>query len=335
MKTLLVAEIAQAHDGSLGQAHAYIDALKDSGVHIVKFQTHIAHAESSAFESFRTPFSQVDKTRYDYWKRMEFSDEQWAGLKKHCEDCRLEFMSSPFSIAAFKLLERLGVKRYKIGSGELNNYLMLDMIAATRKPLLLSSGMSDWDELDRAIARIRRHHNNIGLLQCTTAYPAPPSQIELPVMAEMKKRYALPVGLSDHSGSIYPSLAAVALGAEVIEFHVCFDRRQFGPDSPASLTVAEVYELVRAIDLVEQCLEVRNNKQDCSAYVDMKKNFGKSLAVNKPLDAGHTISMDDLETKKPAGCGIPASEYEKVLQRTLACSKDAYEFLQWSDLIYE
>src|SRR6476620_1801526 len=128
---MIIAEIAQAHEGSLGIAHSYIDALKPTGVNVVKFQTHIAAAESSAFEPFRVKFSFEDETRYDYWKRMEFTPEQWAGLKKHCEDCGLEFISSPFSNAAVDLLESLNVKRYKIGSGEVTNRLMMEKIAKT------------------------------------------------------------------------------------------------------------------------------------------------------------------------------------------------------------
>src|SRR5665647_2102235 len=114
----IIAEIAQAHDGSLGIAHSYIDALASTGVNAVKFQTHIAHAESSSFEPFRVKFSYEDETRFDYWHRMEFTKEQWAGIKLHCEEKGLEFISSPFSCAAVDLLENLQVKKYKIGSGE-------------------------------------------------------------------------------------------------------------------------------------------------------------------------------------------------------------------------
>ena len=129
----IIAEIAQAHDGSLGLLHSYIDALAETGVDAVKFQTHIAAAESSEFEQFRVPFSYVDKTRFDYWKRMEFTAEQWGGIKQHCENRGVEFISSPFSIAAVELLEKLNVKRYKIGSGEVSNTLLLDRIAPNKK----------------------------------------------------------------------------------------------------------------------------------------------------------------------------------------------------------
>jgi len=132
----IIAEIAQAHDGSLGTAHAYIDALSKTGVHAIKFQTHIAEAESSIYEPFRVKFSKQDKTRFDYWKRMEFTLEQWKELKAHCNEVGLEFMSSPFSNAAVDVLEEVGVNRYKIGSGEVTNFLLLEKINRILKSLI-------------------------------------------------------------------------------------------------------------------------------------------------------------------------------------------------------
>ena len=210
---MIIAEIAQVHDGSLGTAHAYIDALAETGVDAVKFQTHIAEAESSVHEPFRVKFSKQDATRYDYWKRMSFSPDQWKGLKDHCEDKNLEFISSPFSNAAVDLLEELGVKRYKIGSGEVSNWLMLEKIAKTGKPIMLSSGMSSWDEMDATVEFLRAFGNPLSILQCTTAYPTRPDQWGLNVISQLKERYKLPVGFSDHSGEIFACSAAAALGA--------------------------------------------------------------------------------------------------------------------------
>ena len=137
MKTQLIAEIAQAHDGSLGILHSFIDALAETGVQTIKFQIHNAEAESSEFEKFRIPFSYVDKTRKDYWKRMEFSFGQWQDIKRHVEENDMEFLATPFSIAAVEMLERLHVNRYKVGSGDVNNLLLLDRIAQTVKPIIL------------------------------------------------------------------------------------------------------------------------------------------------------------------------------------------------------
>jgi N,N'-diacetyllegionaminate synthase len=147
----IIAEIGQAHDGSLGILHSYIDAIAATGVDAIKFQTHIAEAESSMAEPFRVNFSYEDVTRYDYWHRMSFTKEQWIGIKEHCEKVGLEFISSPFSQAAVDLLESIGVTRYKIGSGETSNFLMLEKIAKTGKPIILSSGMSSYEELDATL----------------------------------------------------------------------------------------------------------------------------------------------------------------------------------------
>src|SRR4051812_1035891 len=148
---MIIAEIAQAHDGSVGILHSYIDALAKTGIDAIKFQTHIAEAESSEFEAFRVPFSYVDKTRYDYWKRMELSIEQWIEVRRHCDKAGLEFISSPFSCKAVDVLEEAGVNRYKIGSGEVTNLLLLEKIGATGKPVILSSGMSTMEDLDMAV----------------------------------------------------------------------------------------------------------------------------------------------------------------------------------------
>ena len=148
---MIIAKIGQTHDGSLGILHSYIDALAPIGIDAIKFQTHIAEAESSPYEQFRIAFSYVDKTRYDYWKRMELTLEKWIEVKAHCDSVGLQFISSPFSCAAVDLLEKVGIHQYKVGSGEINNHLLLQKIAETGKPVILSSGMSNLQELDCAI----------------------------------------------------------------------------------------------------------------------------------------------------------------------------------------
>ena len=328
----LIAEIGQAHDGSLGMAHAYIDSAAEAGVDAVKFQTHIAEAESSVHEPFRVQFSYTDATRYDYWKRMEFTPEQWAGLKKHCAEKRVEFISSPFSCAAVELLENLGVQRYKIGSGEINNFLMLEKIARTGKPMLLSSGMSSLTELDETLAFLKPFGNDLSILQCTTAYPTLPEQWGLNVIPLLQKRYSIPVGFSDHSGDIFACLAAATLGASILEFHTVFDKKMFGPDAPASLTPAQVKMLVQGVRQIEASLAQPVDKQDNSAFLSWKNIFEKSLAVNKHLPAGHLIGIEDLEAKKPKGYGIPASHFRETLGKKLARPLDRFDFLRNEDL---
>lgn len=330
--TLIIAEIAQAHDGSLGMAHAYIDAVAKTGCNAIKFQTHIAAAESSIHEPFRVKFSKQDDTRMAYWKRMEFTLEQWQEIKAHCDAVGLEFISSPFSNAAVDLLEKVGVKRYKVGSGEVNNFVLLEKIAQTGKPVIISSGMSALEELDKTIAFLKSRKVNYSILQCTTAYPTTAKQFGLNVITELKERYQVTIGFSDHSSSIEACIAATALGAEILEFHVVFNKEMFGPDAKASLTMHETSCLVKAVQNISIALQNPVNKSDNSDFKNLKAIFEKSLAVNKTLKAGDTICFSDLETKKPKGFGILASEYEKVIGKKLNRDMSQWEFLNEEDL---
>ena len=328
----IIAEIAQAHDGSLGIAHSYIDALATCGVDAVKFQTHIAEAESSPFETFRVKFSFEDETRFDYWKRMEFTLEQWKGLKQHCDEVNVEFISSPFSCAAVDLLEVVGVQRYKIGSGEMTNYLMLAKIAKTSKPIILSSGMSNYKELDDCIAFLKPFGNELSLLQCTTAYPTQPEQWGLKEILKLKERYKIPVGYSDHSSDITACIAATALGAEILEFHAAFDKKMFGPDAKASLNLNEIKQVVHSVRTLEKSMNYNADKTDVSIYKDLKTLFGKSLAVNKNLSKGHVLTVEDLESKKPGNIGIMAIDFTEVIGKKLTKSLMKWEFLRSEDI---
>ena len=331
-KTTLIAEIGQAHEGSLGIAHSYIDALALAGVDVVKFQTHIANAESSEFEPFRVNFSFEDKTRYDYWKRMEFTADQWKGLKEHCEEKGMEFMSSPFSLEAVDLLEKINVRRYKIGSGEVSNFLILEKIAKTGKPVILSSGMSSFEELDKTTDFLNTHRSDYSLLQCTTSYPTQPTQWGLNVIGELKKRYNVPVGFSDHSGDIYAGLAAVAQGAELLEFHVVFDKQMFGPDAKSSLTMGQVSRLSEGVRQINEAGQNHIDKTDNSQYGELKSIFEKSLAINKDLEKGHLLTLNDLESKKPKGYGIDAQLFREVLGKKLSTDLKSGSFLREGDI---
>jgi N-acetylneuraminate synthase len=246
-RCLIIAEVAQSHDGSLGTAHAYIDAVARAGADAVKFQTHIAAAESTPEEPWRVHFSPQDATRYDYWKRMEFTEDQWKGLAEHARRSGLVFLSSAFSLEAVEMLERVGVPAWKVGAGEVTNLPMLERMARTGKPVLLSSGMSSWGELDAAVATVRHHGAEVAVLQCTTQYPCPPEKVGLNVIAQIRERYGCRVGLSDHSGTIHAGLAAAALGASLLEVHVTFSPECFGPDVPASITTAGLVQLAEGV----------------------------------------------------------------------------------------
>lgn len=313
----VIAEVAQSHDGSLGTAHAFIDAAAGAGAHAIKFQTHIAAAESTAREPWRVRFSPQDETRYDYWRRMEFTPAQWQTLAAHARDKGLVFLSSPFSPEAVDLLEQCGVPLWKVASGELDNVQLLDAMIATRKPLLISTGMSGLEDVDAVVERCRAGGVEFAVMQCTTAYPCPAERVGLNVLAELRDRYQAPVGLSDHSGTIYPSLAAATLGARFLEVHLAFSREMFGPDVPASVTVDELRQLVAGVDFIHRAMSSPVDKTASAAETaGLRTIFGRSVVAARDLAADVPLAEGDLALKKPGGGLAPASLTRLIGRRT-------------------
>jgi len=328
----LIAEVAQAHDGSLGFAHAFIDAAADARADAIKFQTHFADEESTRDEQFRVKFSRQDDSRFDYWKRMEFTDEQWFGLAKHAEERGLDFISSAFSMRAVELLERIGMPVWKVASGELLSPGFLQRLAATGKPVLLSSGMSPYDEIEQAYNLLRSTGAPVAILQCTSRYPTQLPDVGLNVIDELRRRFGCAVGLSDHSGQVFPALIAMARGANIVEAHITLDKRMFGPDVSSSLTVEEFGLLAKTRDAIA-VLDGNPVDKDAMAaeMATMRGLFQKSVAVKRPLPAGTLLTRDMLTTKKPAS-GIPAGEIERIVGRTLSRAVEPDRVLNWSDL---
>ena len=328
---LIIAEVAQGHDGSLDLAHAFIEAAAAAGVDAVKFQTHIAHAESTRAEPWRVKFSHRDETRYEYWQRMEFSEEHWRGLSRHARELGLIFLSSPFSGEAVALLRRLGVPAWKIASGEILNPEVMSPVLASGLPILLSTGMSTLAEIDEAVSRIRKNGSPFLLFQCTSAYPTPPEKIGLNLIPFFRERYGCPVGLSDHSGGIYAGLAAAALGLDALEVHLTLSRRLPGPDVQSSLTCEEVQQLIKGMRDIER---MRANPVDKDLLArelqSLRKMFTKSLAARVPLPAGTVIIREMLACKKP-GTGIPAGKMDTVIGRRLRRALAADQFLDPGD----
>ena len=331
-RCLLVAEVGLSHDGSLGLAHAFIDEIARNGADAVKFQTHIAEAESTPAEPFRVKFSRQDATRYEYWKRIAFSEPQWQGLADHAREKGLIFLSSPFSREAVDLLERVGMEMWKIASGEIGNLPLLDAMIATGRPILLSSGMSDMVEMDKAVDRVRRAGLPLAVLQCTTAYPCPPERIGLNLIPFFRERYDCPVGLSDHSGTIYPGIAAATLGAEVVEVHVTMSRGMFGPDVPASITMEELRALVDGIRFVERMRASPVDKDAIALEMaPLRAIFTKSLVAREPLSAGTVLTEVHLAGKKP-GTGVPAERLLDFVGRVLKRNLEKDEQIRTDDI---
>lgn len=327
MSVFVIAEVGSVHDGSFGNAQHLIDAAAECGVDAVKFQTHIADAETTRDAPMPPYFK--GEPRFDYFKRTSFSLEQWRALKERCDARGTVFLSSPFSEEAVDLLEAVGVSQYKIPSGEVTNLPLLEKIARLRKPVLLSSGMSSWAELDTAVATIRRYHDQITVLQCTSEYPCPYEQVGLNVMTEMQARYGLPVGLSDHTVTVYASLAAVTLGATVIERHFTFSRKMYGSDARHSLEPHELLDLVRGIRAIET-MRASGVEKTTERVREMKRIFEKSLVAAADISAGTMLTRQLVGIKKP-GTGIPAARLDEFLNRRLAQPVRADELFEESD----
>ncbi len=328
----VIAEIAQAHDGSLGAAHAYIDAVAASGADAIKFQTHFAAEESTLDEPFRVKFSFQDATRYDYWKRMEFSEDQWAGLARHASEKSVLFLSSPFSVKAARMLKRIGMPAWKIGSGELGSDELIAAMAENRSPFLISSGMSRFEDIERCVKRVRAEDLPFAVFQCASMYPTPLANVGLNVIDEIRRRFGCPSGLSDHSGSVFPGLAALARGSDLLEVHVTFDKRMFGPDAPASVTLDELRFLCEARKAFHHMDSNPVDKDKAAEqFLEIKSMFTKSLAPARPLSKGTVIEADMLTLKKP-GTGMPAAEMEKITGRRLTRDVRPERLLRWEDI---
>ena len=309
----VIAEVAQNHDGSLGMAHAHIDAAANAGADAIKFQTHIADEESTTAEPWRTQFSSQDATRMDYWRRMEFSPSQWAELKQHADESGIHFLSSPFSNKAVELLEKLDIPAWKIASGEITNTLLLDRVAETNKPIILSTGLSTTDEITSAVAHVQKTNSPLALLQCTSQYPCSAEKLGINVIDEFRQTYDCAVGLSDHSGTIFSGLAAAAHNIQVLEVHITLSREMFGPDVIASITTQELKTLIEGIRYIET---VNHHPVDKSipdeAAAPLRKIFMKSLYTAKKINAGELITEQHLTAKKPA-TGIPIKQINSVV----------------------
>ena len=310
---LIIAEAGMNHDGSLGNAGRMVDLAAEAGADAVKFQLHDAAAETTVDAPSPPYFG--DEPRHSYFERTAFTEEQWSRLKARCDERGIAFVCSPFSVEAVERLESIGVDRYKLGSGEVTNLPLLERLAETGKPVLLSSGMSSWDELDRAVEILRSQP--LTVLQCTSEYPCPPERVGLNAMLEMRERYGLPVGLSDHTLGTAACVAAAALGASTLEKHFTISRSMYGPDASMSLEPGELAQLVRDVREVEAILAAPVDKDNLANVAEMKQIFEKSVVSTAPIEAGATIGPEMVAAKKP-GTGIPAARLREVIGRRAA-----------------
>lgn len=328
----VIAEVGQAHEGSLAMALSFIQSAASAGASAIKFQMHIAYAESSEHEPFRIPLTIQDKSRYEYWERMEFTKHEWIEISKKCEECQIDLIISPFSVKSLETISLLNVARIKVASGEINNLLLLDAISDLKKPVIYSTGLSHDEEIETINEYAKENNTSYAILQCTSQYPTRYEDIGLNCIPEFIEKYKCEVGLSDHSGSVYTGLASVCFGASILEVHVTYSKDILGPDASTSLTFDDLTMLVNGCAIIEQIIKNPVSKIKNTVNKEYRDIFGKSLAVNRDISAGEVLKTSDLESKKPFGMGVPAGLYKTIIGRKLNKSLKSYDFIQDSDL---
>lgn len=330
-KNFIETEDEQAVEYSLDRAKRLVRAAKDAGANAVKFQTHTVEDEQLNIPVVAPHFKGAD--RYSWVSRNQAStptQEFWIPLKQYCDEIGITFFSTPMSRGAAQELERVGAPFWKVGSGDILDFVLLDYLASTGKPILLSSGMSTLEELDQAISFLKDRNADIALLHCVSKYPCPPEELRLSTMDLLRERYGVTTGFSDHSIGIDSALAAVALGARIIEKHFSFSRELWGSDHKVSMTPEELSVMTAGIRRFEKKPEEAQEFLASPAVLPMlgtaskvlqddeaifRPYFRKSLMAGTSIPAGTVLTREMIYAMRPqqfAG-GMPSEEYETVL----------------------
>jgi N,N'-diacetyllegionaminate synthase len=341
-RVFVIAEAGVNHNGSLELALQLVDAAHAAGADAVKFQTFRAEdvvtpdAVTADYQRTNTG----ETSQFDMIRKLELDEPAHAKVAQHCRERGIEFCSTPFSEDAVAMLVRLGVKRIKLPSGEITNKRLLECAADTGLPLLMSSGMATLAEVQQAVQWIAARWDErrfpppgpdtLNLLHCTSAYPAPAESLNLRAIATMARATGLPVGYSDHSLGAEAALAAVALGATVIEKHLTLDKALPGPDHRASADPQEFAAVVQGIRTVEAMLG-DGVKQPQPIEQNTRDVARRSVVVLRQLARGHRLAEADLGLRRP-GTGIPPDQWQHVVGRALAHDVPAYTTLHWSML---
>lgn len=313
-KVLIIAEAGVNHNGSLEMAKKLVDAAKASGADIVKFQTAKLDSlvsKSAHMAEYQKKNTGVEESQKDMLSKLLLSFEDFADLAGYCRSVGIKFLSTPFDIESIQFLNDMQ-DLWKIPSGEITNYPYLVEIGKTKKKVILSTGMAEMDEIQAAINVLNEYGTeDITILHCTTEYPAPIKDVNLNVMQTIRETFGYPVGYSDHTEGIEVDLAAVALGASVIEKHFTLDRNLPGPDHKASLEPDELKAMVNGIRKIELALGSREKKP---SEMELKNRLvaRKSIVAKKTIKAGEAFSADNITTKRP-GSGISPMRWNELI----------------------
>ncbi|MFH1617153.1 MAG: N-acetylneuraminate synthase [Candidatus Margulisiibacteriota bacterium] len=330
----VIAEAGVNHNGSLELAKKLVDAAKSVGADAVKFQTFCAEemvCKNARKADYQKKNDLKNETQFEMLKKLELKPIDFKLLAQYCAKKRLAFLSSPFDHKSVDLLESLKMPVYKIASGEITNFPLLEYIGKKRKPVILSTGMATLKEIRDAVALLKRTGTKkIALLHCITSYPARDEVLNLKAIQTLKKKFALPVGFSDHSQGTVAAAAAVALGAGVIEKHFTLDNFMPGPDHRASLDPQAMTKMVKNIRTIEKALG-DGKKIPSSEEKVIKKLARKSLVASKNIARGEKISLAMVTSKRPQG-GISPVYYKKVVGRRARQDISKDSIIHWKML---
>jgi N,N'-diacetyllegionaminate synthase len=327
-RVYVVAEIGINHGGSLSQAMKLIDAAADAGADAVKFQTF--RTERLMIPN-RDRLAQQEETAFQLFRRLELGGEDYEKLKQQADDRNISFFSTPFDEESADLLDRIGVPAFKIASSDVTHTPLLRHIAAKKKPVLLSTGMSFLSEIAEAVWTLKTSGaSEILLLHCVSSYPAPADSLNLRAIQTMRDYFDLPVGYSDHTEGILLPLVAVSLGAVVIEKHFTIDKQARGPDHKLSMDPDELGALVRSIRSVESSL---GDGRKCPAACEAENRLlsRRSIVASVDIRAHETVAPWMLGFKRP-GTGIEPKQAEKILGMKVRRNICRDTLLQWDDL---
>ena len=315
MHTFIIAEAGPNHNGDFDTALRLVDAAKRAGVDCVKFQTFVSEeliskrAEKAEYQKKTTG---ADESQYEMLKKLELSFDQFRELKKYCDETGIMFLSTPFDIPSVRFLQELDIAFWKIPSGEITNYPYLVEIAKTHKDVVMSTGMSEMEEIAAAIKVLRENGaGRISLLHCNTEYPTPFEDVNLRAMDTLRDAFGVPVGYSDHSLGISVPIAAAARGAQIIEKHFTLDRNMEGPDHKASLELNEFKSMVSAIRNIEKALGT-GSKVASPSEIENKDIARKSIVASRMIKKGEVFSKENITTKRP-GSGISPMKWYNVI----------------------
>lgn len=325
-KTKLIAEIGNTHEGSLGIALSFVDMAASTGVDIVKFQMHIPEYESTLDEPFRNKVFLQDSTRFGYWKRVSFSIDEWIKIKEHCESKAIEFLCTPFSLEAAKLLwENRLVKRWKMGSGEITNIQLLDYVLSTGQDVLVSTGLSTQGELEKLVKFVDLNHDigSLVLMHCVSQYPTPLADTSLNLINQYRDQFKTRVGFSDHSGDLSTSVFALTLPISYLEVHLKPHNLFFGPDISSSLSYEQLEFLVKFkndMTILRNSNLTRNELFEKSAKI--AKIFRKGLYWSRSISPGEIVLEEDINLRKPE-VSISAFDLHEIIGKTLTSQVEA------------